>query len=574
MQANLKETMESIRINPRHYFQEHKSSFESLNDMDCDQLLMLMMSSIGYGEDTRPYFDAAFATYEKIDLDKKSDLNRVYYYNILALNERFNKNLDLSIQMYFESYTIALRIQENDLVARALLGVATCFYLKGNLKSATQVLQKTLKMSITIEDYSLLGDIFGNYASNMKDTGNIEGALEAYKTGKMHYEKLTNHRDYINYAILIGNMAKSYIQLNQFDDAEPYINELLQMTQDNDFFMIAQGAIELMADVYSNQGDYYNANLLNKKLLDLQTKQQHSLHSKTQSVDTHVVSNIATVEALRKENELLASENAILHSIVKKDSPETSEVFKSVAEGLRKGSFIPFFQEVWDPQKLKVTGYEVLVRWQQADGVIHSPAGFIHIIEESPLIIEMSEQLIRSGLKIFSQSLRNQFDGNSVSRSISFNISPFQLVNQDLVKLLEAVCIEFAVPKSLVVIEITERTFIDSNSVAISQLHALKKAGFKLALDDFGTGYSSLGTMVELPIDIVKIDRSLISELSKRGKGYQLFKGIILIIQSLGLVSLAEGIETQEQLDIIKELNCDRVQGYYLHRPSATFEAR
>jgi len=567
MQSMLKEKMERIRMNPRRYFHQHIDDFELLDDMNFDEILMLFISSIGYGQETKLYFEATLEALNRLLDGQISDISKVYYYNIKALGERYNGNFDLSIEYFFESYTLALKIHEVDLAARALIGVSVCFNMKGNLESAYNVSQQTLKMSVNIDEYSILGDIFGNYASYIKRLGNIDGAFDAYHTAKMHYEKLPNYEEYVNYCVIIGNIALTYIELERFDEAEQYVKELLRITKDDDdFFMISQGAIEVIADYYAHLGDFYNANLLNKKLIKLQSKQNLHFHTKTKHTDSQVVSQIVAVENLRKENEQLASENAMLHDKIAYETPETLEIFKSVAEGLRKNAFIPYFQEVWEPESRQVTGYEVLVRWKKSEDVILSPVHFIDFIEDSPLIVDLSEQLIRQGLEIFSQQMKAI---NNTQRSISFNISPYQLVNQDLVKLLEALCIEFSVPKRLVVIEIIERTFIDNNSVAINQLHALKKAGFKLALDDFGTGYSSLASIAELPLDLVKIDRSLVREITAGGKPYQLFQGIIYIIKSLGLTSLAEGIETEEQLESIRILGCDRAQGYFMHRPSA-----
>lgn len=570
MHFELKEKIETIRMNPRRYLLEHIDDFYRLEEMDFSEILVLLMSSIGYGEDTKSYFEAALEALGRLKNGNITEIEKIYYYNIKGVGERFNKNLDLSISNYLESYSIALAVHEIELAARSLLGVATCFHLKGNYDEALRILRQSLSMSVSIQDHSLLGDIFSNYGLNIQYVGNLDAAFEAFETARMHYRKLPNYEDYMNYCVIIGNIALTYIEHNQYEEAEPYMKELLELTQGHDeFFMIAQGAIEVIAQYYTQKKDFENANALYRRLIKTQTSENIQFYAKTKQSDSQVTAQIRIVEKLRQANLSLVSENAMLQEILQKESPHTIELFRTVSEGLANNEFVPFFQEVWNLETNQVAGYEVLVRWEKTPGKFESPASFIDLIENTPLIVKLSEQLIRKSLRIYSQTMKTE---NEQSRSISFNISPYQLINHNLVRFFQAVCLEYNVPKHLVVIEITERTFIDNNSLAFSQLDELKQAGFRLALDDFGTGYSSLGSIVEMPIDLVKIDRSLIQGIKVGSKSYQLYQGIIFIIKSLGLISIAEGIETEEELEILKKLGCDRVQGYYLHRPSGTLE--
>ena len=126
---------------------------------------------------------------------------------------------------------------------------------------------------------------------------------------------------------------------------------------------------------------------------------------------------------------------------------------------------------------------------------------------------------------------------------------------------------EYNISKDRIVLEITERSFINNNNAAIKQLHHLKLAGYKLALDDFGSGYASLSTISELPLDIVKFDRSLLKNVLTDEKALQLYKGIVYLISTLGMIGVSEGIETREQFELMKEINCNRVQGYLFHYP-------
>jgi len=571
---SLKEKLEQIRINPRRYFNRHIEDFQDLDSKTYEELLALLFCSVGYGLEMRSYFEV---TLEKINIlrnKESSDLSEVYYYNITALGERYDGHLDHAIERYFESYAIALKIPDDDLAVRALLGVSSCLNMKGSYEEAISVLHQALKMSVSIESLPVLGDIFGIYASNLKDRGDYEGAFEAFNTALMHYENTPNYKEYVNYGVIIGNIALTYIELKQHDKADDYINQLMTLVDNDEFLLIAQGAIEVIADSYANREDYYNAHHFRKMLLKAKSNQTIQFFKNSKISDSGIVSQIEAVESLRQANRQLTNENAFLHVEISKEftmSPEKAEIIKRVGEGLRNDAFIPYFQAVWKADLSECTGYEVLARWRQPDGKDLSPASFIDIIEESPLIVDLSEQIVRKALRQFGVFMKQN---RETQRRISFNIAPYQLVNQDLVRFFKATCLEFSVPRNNVTIEITERTFIDNNLIAINQLHALKDAGFNLALDDFGTGYSSLASIAELPIDVVKIDRGLIREIANGGKAYQLLKGIIYIIKSLGLRSVAEGIESEDQLKVLKSIGCEQIQGFLLHRPSPEISER
>lgn len=570
MSSELRDLMERIRKNHRQYLREHINDFNALEDLNFEELLVLLYSSIGFGNDAKLYFDKAYNAIMKLEEEPVSDIAKVYYCNTLGIDERICGNYELATHYFFEGYAIAMQNDAIDLAARSLLGVASSLVMKGSYEEAQNVSLQALSMSVSIDDIATLGDIFNVYGSTVKYMGNITGAIDAYCTALMHYRKLPNYQEYLNYGSIIMNLLNTYIENDRIDEAEVYKNELLSLTKDNDdFFMVAQGSILLLADYYERIGDFENAYYLFRRLLKCQTLDNLLFQKRNKISDAQFTSQIVVSETLRHQNQMLSTKNAMLLDQLTNTSPKSAEIFRAVTEGIEKKEFVPFFQEIQSAATSQVLGYEVLVRWIKSDGSVVSPTDFIEVIEDTPLIIELSEQLIKDSLNKFSLVCRSE---HYHQQYISFNIAPYQFVNQNLTRFLEATCAEYSVQPSSVVIEIIERTFIEHNSVAFNQIHELKKAGFRIALDDFGTGYSSLKSIAELPLDIVKIDKSLIENVGVSDKAYQLLQGIVFTINSLELTCIAEGIETRAQLEIMKRIGCDYVQGYYFHRPSATIQ--
>jgi EAL domain-containing protein (putative c-di-GMP-specific phosphodiesterase class I) len=152
---------------------------------------------------------------------------------------------------------------------------------------------------------------------------------------------------------------------------------------------------------------------------------------------------------------------------------------------------------------------------------------------------------------------------------ISVNVSAKQLACEDFVPMVRAALDEAAIPPVMLKLEITETILMDSECLTtnIARLKELKDIGVRIALDDFGTGYSSLTYLKELPIDVVKIDKSFVDDLTVGGKNAPLMGSIIALAHNLGLKVVAEGVETEEQRNLLQEWQCDAIQGYLISRP-------
>ena len=232
---------------------------------------------------------------------------------------------------------------------------------------------------------------------------------------------------------------------------------------------------------------------------------------------------------------------------------------------LRNGEFTLYYQPQIDLKTGYVRGVEALTRWQHpVRGNI--PAGeFIPFAEETNYIGNIGEWAIASA---FAQKQQWESQGYNDIK-IAINVSGSNLTEAAVVRCIRDNIRKYPVDYSGIEIEVTETTVIENIESAIVALQQLKEMGISIALDDFGTGYSSLTYLQRLPIDIVKIDREFISRVSSDSEEAHILKTIIQLAHKLGLKVVAEGVETKEQLALLRKYKCDYGQGYFFARPIA-----
>jgi len=207
---------------------------------------------------------------------------------------------------------------------------------------------------------------------------------------------------------------------------------------------------------------------------------------------------------------------------------------------------------------------EALLRWNNPTAGQVSPAEFIPVAEETGLIRAIGEWVTRTACNHGARWLREGYD---VPR-IAVNVSALQFTDGEFTSLVERTLAECELPPAKLEFEITETALMDNLENVIEQIELLRRLGVRFAIDDFGTGYSSLSHLRNLPVDCVKIDRSFIKDLKTGADGCTtLVRGIIALAHSLRLQVVAEGVETAQQLALLKTLGCDINQGFFLHRP-------
>ncbi|MFN0264368.1 EAL domain-containing protein [Tepidamorphus sp. 3E244] len=206
-----------------------------------------------------------------------------------------------------------------------------------------------------------------------------------------------------------------------------------------------------------------------------------------------------------------------------------------------------------------VSGYEALLRWTHPVLGSIPPNRFIPLAEQSGLIIPLGEWVLR-------EACREAASWNSTC-NISVNLSAEQLSDPELANMVLSTLLETGLSPSRLELEVTETSFINDQARAAATLGQLKAMGVSISIDDFGTGYSSLAMLREFPFDKIKLDKSLIDEVSRNQKAQGIFRAVLSLGNALSVPVLAEGVETSEQLEFLREHGCELVQGYYYGRP-------
>ncbi|MDF2570106.1 MAG: diguanylate cyclase domain protein [Sporomusa sp.] len=238
---------------------------------------------------------------------------------------------------------------------------------------------------------------------------------------------------------------------------------------------------------------------------------------------------------------------------------------RSLRAAVSNEEFVLYFQPIVYLKTGRVSGFEALLRWNNPQKGLVAPGEFIPFVEESGLIVPIGKWVMKSACA-FARKLTNMAYADTY---ISVNVSAKQLACEDFVPMVRAALDEAAIPPVMLKLEITETILMDSECLTtnIARLKELKDIGVRIALDDFGTGYSSLTYLKELPIDVVKIDKSFVDDLTVGGKNAPLMGSIIALAHNLGLKVVAEGVETEEQRNLLQEWQCDAIQGYLISRP-------
>ncbi len=234
-------------------------------------------------------------------------------------------------------------------------------------------------------------------------------------------------------------------------------------------------------------------------------------------------------------------------------------------KAVERNEFVVYYQPVVSSVSNCVIGYEALVRWKHPERGLLYPGDFINIAEETGLIVFIDRFVLREACMQMSK-WQHQFPESSL-KFMSVNISNKQFLQADMVEYVTWVIHETNIIPSSLKIEITEYVIIDNPETLIGIFSQLRSLGIQLYIDDFGTGYSSLSYLHLLPIDGIKIDRSFIRRIGNQGENSEIIKTIMLLAQDMNVNVIAEGIETENQLENIKALKCDYWQGYLFFKP-------
>ena len=253
-------------------------------------------------------------------------------------------------------------------------------------------------------------------------------------------------------------------------------------------------------------------------------------------------------------------DNAMHASAVKRLRLETD-----LRRALELGEFRVHYQPIVSLHTGTITGFEALTRWQRPEGIL-APIEFIAVAEEIGLIIPMNRQLLREACQHL-RSWQSEFP-SCPPLTMSVNITSREFAQPDLASEIRKALEETGVDPGCVQLEIVERIAMGDAEKSGHVLSRLKALGVRLSIDDFGTGYSSLSRLHRIPVDTLKIDRAFISSINSDPESREIVRIIIMLAHNLGLKVVAEGTETQEHINLLKQLNCEMAQGYFFSRPA------
>lgn len=268
---------------------------------------------------------------------------------------------------------------------------------------------------------------------------------------------------------------------------------------------------------------------------------------------------------------LQAAEDNVLCAVVGqkqlKLEAERLQLKKSALDALRQRQFKMFLQFVVDAKDESIRGAEAVSRWDHPRRGLLYPGSYIDIMESEGTIAELD-------FYIFEEACRQleRWCGEGRAITISCNFSRITICREDFVRRVTEVSKRFRFDRRLLVMEITEAVMESNREMAFDNVMRCKELGFQIALDDTGEGHTSFSDLRDYPLDVVKVDRSIVvAAVTPRGAA--LLRGVIALVHSLGMEALCEGAETREQVELLREVDCDYIQGYFYYRPLPLAEA-
>jgi len=236
---------------------------------------------------------------------------------------------------------------------------------------------------------------------------------------------------------------------------------------------------------------------------------------------------------------------------------------QNMLEAIERDQFALYYQPRVDARSGELLSMEALIRWRHPELGIVPPGEFIPLAESTGLIVRIGELVIDKACA----QLAAWREAGVALVPVSINVSPKQFQRGGVQRQLSRALNRWRVPAGLIEVEITESAMMGDHDDILAELAALRALGVKLHVDDFGTGYSSLSQLQRLKMDVLKVDRAFTSELGNSKEGKVFFQAIVSMAHALGMSVVAEGVETEEQLAILRKLDCNEVQGYYIARP-------
>ena len=313
--------------------------------------------------------------------------------------------------------------------------------------------------------------------------------------------------------------------------------------------------------------DLYNSILIGvvEVLKDGDTRLRIGINS---VVDTTVSYEDNFGWALQACNLLRGSRNehiALYDSEMKSAHVREAMLVDDFDKAISEGQFVVYYQPKFNitGEKEKLVSAEALVRWKHPALGLISPGEFIPLFEENGLISKLDRYVWNE----VARQIGEWFEKYGVYMSVSVNVSRVDIYASEMGDYLLDVVMDHCVPADKFLLEITESAYADNSDQIVNVMSELRDSGFKIEMDDFGTGYSSLNMLYALPIDILKIDKSFLKNIIDDDRARSMLKMVISIAKTMNMPVIAEGVEEKAEVDILKDMGCDVIQGFYFSKP-------
>lgn len=258
----------------------------------------------------------------------------------------------------------------------------------------------------------------------------------------------------------------------------------------------------------------------------------------------------------------------VFESGMEDEAQSRLEIEMDLQSALGNEEFFLVYQPTFDLQTMVPTGVEALIRWRRPGRGVVQPEDFIPLLEDSKLIVDVGAWVLREACEQGAKWLR---DGHTLALSV--NVSQLQLDTDDLIDDVKLALASSGLPAGALTLEITETSLMTDAEETARRLEELKELGVRIAVDDFGTGYSSLTHLRQFPVDVLKIDRSFVSQLTEGGENAILLQTLVQLGKALEIETTAEGVERPQDLSVIRDKQCDNAQGFLFTRPLSAGDA-
>ncbi len=254
---------------------------------------------------------------------------------------------------------------------------------------------------------------------------------------------------------------------------------------------------------------------------------------------------------------------AYYDDILREKLMEEQEIVNDMKDALETNQFVIYLQPKCSLDTEKIVGAEALVRWKHPQKGLIPPGKFIPVFEKNGFIMELDAFIWEGTCKL----IKKWIDAGKKVLPISVNISRVNLYNPQLVSIIRDLVEKYGIPPDLLELEITESAYTNNAFQLIDVLNEFHEHGFTVLMDDFGSGYSSLNMLKDIPVDALKIDLNFLSGADTLGRGKNILSSVVGMSRSINLPTIAEGVETKEQADFLRSIECHRAQGYFFYKP-------